>query len=274
MGLFEAWLRRRLEANENLVDRALLAADIEPPREFHQHSDNVGQMEIDLNFLIQQRRYLNTALDILDRIYALEAEKEEWRNNIPAHFQPQDDEDLDPDDLSWMDEHYRTPQARRILDLLNDGNDEDNPGGYGLAIAWTEWDRRFGQRVRQLKYQYNHVLHASRTRFPIVSHLEEQNETDIYNDPCGERRLRFRRASVRFPMHADARGLILMVQSHLRFAEQGVRRDIRRYKEKLEMDQLNYIHMACDEGDVQARKRKFDDESRRGGGGGTGSLVT
>ena len=98
---------------------------------------------------------------------------------------------------------------------------------------------------------------------------------DITHHQQGLDRQEYRRRTAE--LERDAERFSQTLVQHETSVRERVRRDIQRYKEKLEMDRLNYIHMAC-EGDVQARKRKFDDDSRRGGGGGAHlgrrSLVT
>ena len=104
------------------------------------------------------------------------------------------------------------------------------------------------------------------------AYYQRMHIADITHHQQGLDRQEYRRRTAE--LERDAERFSQTLVQHETSVWERVRRDIQRYKEKLEMDRLNYIHMACDEGDVQARKRKFDDESRRGGGGGTGSLVT
>ena len=279
MGLFERWLRRRLEANENLVDRAILAVteqegedQIQPDNEQQINAQTHLARRQALEELERAERALRAMLPLTDQIALLEEQKELWRIEMPDDVEwngeYEDITGVDPDRLNWMDRMYDSRQWRQVLATLpgweprDEGDfqlgtslkDEVDMDDQGLAIAWSVWDRLFGADVRQLKREYMQQWQ----RIP----------PDIY------RRFRHRipDGNILREQRANGPDMIREAINHISLKQWTAAQELREAYEQLQNDRINYVQHGCRVG--QDRKRKFDDESRQGGGGGAGALAT
>jgi hypothetical protein len=276
MGLFERWLRRRLEANENLVDRAILAVteqegedQIQPDNEQQINAQTHLARRQALEDLERAERALRAMLPLTDQIALLEEQKELWRIEMPDDVEwngeYEDITGVDPDRLNWMDRMYDSRQWRQVLATLpgwephDEGDyhinmDEVDMDDSDLAIAWSVWDRLFGADVRQLKREYMQQWQ----RIP----------PDIY--------LRFRHripdGNILREQRANGPDMIRDAISYISLKQWTAAQELREAYEQLQNDRINYVQHGCRVG--QDRKRKFDDESRQGGGGGAGALAT